>query len=68
MEKVMKKFAKFAAVAAIATAAAAPVAAQDASVPADPFVSTQGQVSVPAFAIIGGIAVIAVAVAASEGT
>ncbi|KGM49935.1 hypothetical protein [Pseudooceanicola atlanticus] len=64
----MKKFAKFAAVAAIATAAAAPVAAQDASVPADPFVSTQGVVSVPALAIIGGVAVIAVAVAAAEGT
>ena len=63
----MKKFAKFAAVAAIATAAAAPVAAQDASVPADPFVSTQGSIVPPMGAVIMGVAVVAVAVAASEG-
>jgi hypothetical protein len=59
----MKKLSILAASAAIAVAAAAPVAAQEAN---DPFVSTQVS-TVPALAIIGGLAVI-IAIAAADST
>jgi mevalonate kinase len=47
----MKKISTFAAAAAVALAAAAPVAAEDAKVNSDPFVSSQG--SLPLIAGLG---------------
>lgn len=65
----MKKFATLAAASAIAAAAAAPVAAQDANVNADPFVSSQGAMGMSTASIVAaGIAVGVIAIAAIESS
>lgn len=67
----MKKFATLAAAAALAATAAAPVAAQDANVDADPFVSSQGSLALAPGLVAAGIAIAVVAIAAidsSDGT
>ena len=66
LEKVMKKFSTLAAAAALAFAAAAPVAAEEANVNADPFVSSQGSLALAgpgaaiAAVVIGAIIIAAV--------
>ncbi|QYX57108.1 hypothetical protein K1T73_01455 [Roseovarius sp. SCSIO 43702] len=65
----MKKIKTLAAASAIAAAAAAPVFAQDADTSADPFVSSQGTMSMTtAAAIAAGIVVGAIAIAAIDSS
>ncbi|MDT8325904.1 MAG: hypothetical protein RQ750_00765 [Roseovarius sp.] len=68
----MNKFSTLTTVAALAFTAAAPVAAEEAKVNADPFVSSQGSLALPLPALIAaGIVVGAIGIAAidsSDGT
>jgi len=71
LESEMKKFSTIAAAAALAVAAAAPVAADDAKVNSDPFVSTQGPVLgalVTGFAVPATVFIIGAVAAQNDGT
>ena len=62
----MKKLSTFAAAAAIAVSAAVPAIAQDAT--ADPFVSSQGAMTVSPALVAAGIAVGIIAIAAIDSS
>lgn len=63
----MKKFSTLAAAAAVAFAAAAPVAAEEANVNADPFVSSQGSLALGGAGLVAaGITLGVIAIAAID--
>ena len=64
----MKKFATLAAATAIVAAAAAPVAANEANVTADPFVSSQGATNISVGVVAAGVAVGIIAIAALDSS